>query len=258
MREIVSGREKGVAGAQAGAQNAQAVVSLLLEPVQAATDVNHSLTTGVERAADVGGDCIVGTMSVGRHADIVIRHAQAQNRDAHQVKDAAQPGVGQRVGIPVRQQHQGATSASRKPAGIHQVIFRIGRAHRRRKSQELRVGSANFDFQFWIGHFARAEDLNFAALQAKVHRRNDRSRIRRSIAQCAGCTRAEISPHPHSEKPGRAQSRCGTANPAPTRRPIPWDAPRGCCPPRSAGFPSRTSIAGSGKASIASIAKGWR
>ena len=99
-------------------------VALLLQPVEAAANIDHALAHGIERAANVGGDGVVGAADFRRHADIVIRHGHPQHGDAQHVQHAAEAVVGDRVGIPVWQQDDGAPSSCRKPARVHQIIFR--------------------------------------------------------------------------------------------------------------------------------------
>ena len=168
---IVRGGKKCITGSQAGAHDAQPAVSLLLQPIQAAANVHHRLAARVERAPDVGGHRVVGAARLRRHANVVIRHAQAQHRDAHQVQHPAQSGVSHGIGIPMRQQHHGPPPARRKPARVHQIVFRIRRVHRRGEAQEISVRAANFRFQPRVRHFPRAEDLDFATLKAKIRRR---------------------------------------------------------------------------------------
>src|SRR3989475_8034830 len=50
---IVCRREKCIARTQARADNSQTVIALQLEPIQAAPDVNDTLTAGIESAPDV-------------------------------------------------------------------------------------------------------------------------------------------------------------------------------------------------------------
>ena len=68
----------------------------------------------------------------------------------------------------MRQKDDGAASADWKPAGVHQIIFGIGRGDRRSETQKIAVRATNFFFEAWIGNFAGAEDLNFAALQPEI------------------------------------------------------------------------------------------
>src|SRR5579872_4622265 len=151
---IVCRSDKGITGSEAGADHTEIAVTLLLEPVEAATDIDDALTNRVESAADVGGDRIVGTLDLRGHANVVIRHAHAEDRDAHQIENAAETNVRKGVGIPVRKQYDRAPSWSRKPTGVHDVVFRIGRLHGRCEPQEFRVRSLYFGFEFGIGHFA--------------------------------------------------------------------------------------------------------
>ena len=79
---VVGGGEKGIAGTEAGAHDAETAIALLLEPVEATTRVNHALAAGVERAADIGGDGVVGAAGLRGHANVVIGHAQPQHGNA--------------------------------------------------------------------------------------------------------------------------------------------------------------------------------
>ena len=115
---IVRGGEECVARTQTGAGNTEPLIALLLQPIQAAADVEDRLTAGVHGAPDVRGDRIVGAPNLRRPANIVIRHAQPQHRDSQPVQDSAQRIVVERIGIPVRQQYDRTFSFRRKPAGI--------------------------------------------------------------------------------------------------------------------------------------------
>ena len=148
---IMRGGDKCVTRSQTGADNSELVVALLFEPIETAAHIDDALAHGIESAADVGGDCIIGAADFGGHANIVIGHAQPQHRDAEQVQDFAQADVSDSVGVPVRQKHEGAVSPRRKPAGVHQIIFRIRRFYRRREAQKLGEGSLHFASSFGSG-----------------------------------------------------------------------------------------------------------
>jgi len=99
---IMSSCKKCIAGAQACAQNAKAVVPLLIKPIQAATYVDDGLAAGVECTADVRGHSVVGTMCVGRHPNIVVWHAQSKHSDAQEIQHPAETGIRQRIRVPMR------------------------------------------------------------------------------------------------------------------------------------------------------------
>src|SRR5580698_189127 len=94
--------EKGITGAKTGAQDANLLIALLLQPIDAATDVDDRLAAGGDGASDVGADRIISSRQLRRTADIVVRLAQAQGRHAKAGKGGAQSVVTKRIGIPVR------------------------------------------------------------------------------------------------------------------------------------------------------------
>ena len=57
---IMRRRDKRVARTEARAHDAELRVALLLQPVKAAANVDHSLPHRIERAPDIGGHGIVG------------------------------------------------------------------------------------------------------------------------------------------------------------------------------------------------------
>ena len=144
---VVGAGQEGVAGAEAGAEHAEVLVALLLKPVEAAADVDDGLAAGGERAADVGADGVVGALQLGGAANVVVGHGEPQGRDAHLVEDGAQRVVAEAVGVPLRQNHDGLLGprgvfvfGRRVPAGIDQVVLRVGRALGRGEAQKLRRG----------------------------------------------------------------------------------------------------------------------
>src|SRR6185437_1416584 len=166
---IMSSGKKRVARSQARAQNSQFRVALVLQPVEAATDIKHTLPSSVERAADVGRDGVVGAPYLRRTPYIVIRHAQPQHRNSQPVQHWSQPVMAEAVRVPLRQHHDRALPFfRRKPARIHQVVLRIRTSRWRGKPQELAVAAANLVFQFWLRDLARAEHLKLTPLEAEV------------------------------------------------------------------------------------------
>jgi hypothetical protein len=90
--------------------------------------------------------------------------------DAQHVQNFAEAYVRNRVRVPMRQQYDGALATRRKPARIHQIIFRIRRFHRRREPQELRGRSFHFSFELRIWDFAGGENLHVAFLNPEIGR----------------------------------------------------------------------------------------
>ncbi|MCU0247104.1 MAG: hypothetical protein MUC42_11050, partial [Bryobacter sp.] len=105
---IVRGSEKGIAGTKAGAHDAEALIALRREPVQAAAHVDHGLPCRIERPADVGRDGVVGTIQFRGHAVVVIGKTESQRRYAELADAAAQRLVLVGARIPVRQHDHGA------------------------------------------------------------------------------------------------------------------------------------------------------
>src|SRR3989338_1991336 len=97
------GGEKGVAGAEAGADDAEFLVALPFEPVQAGARVNDGLARGVHRPSDIGGDGVVGALQLRRHPKVVVREAEAQRRKAQKIQQSAKSHMLVALRIPVRQ-----------------------------------------------------------------------------------------------------------------------------------------------------------
>src|SRR4029077_10375411 len=121
---VMGGGEKRITRAQACAHDAKTVVTLLLEPIEAAAYVNHRLAAGVDGASDVGGYCVIRAADVSRHANVVIGHCQPQHCDTQQIQNAAESGVGDSIRVPVWQQDHRAPTTCGKPARIYQIILR--------------------------------------------------------------------------------------------------------------------------------------
>ena len=71
---IVGAGEECVAGAEAGAKDAEVLVPLLLEPIETAADIDDRLAAGGDGAPDVRTDGVIGSLDFCGSADIVIRH----------------------------------------------------------------------------------------------------------------------------------------------------------------------------------------
>jgi hypothetical protein len=94
----------------------------------------------------------------------MIRLAHAQHGNAKAVEQRAKSVVSNAVGVPVRQNNHGTVALSRKPARIHQIIFRIRRPHRRGEAQKHA-----FTFGLLLVAIAAGgKKFNLALLQAEV------------------------------------------------------------------------------------------
>src|SRR3981081_868906 len=83
---IVSGSNECVARAETCTYDSELTIALLLQPIEAASNVDHTLAYGVKGAADIGGDSVIGPLYLCRHADVVIWHAQSQDCYTEQIE----------------------------------------------------------------------------------------------------------------------------------------------------------------------------
>ena len=155
MRGSCAAAMNAIARAEARPHNAEPVVALLLQPVQAAADVDHTLPHGIERAPDICRDGVVGSLDLRGLREYRDRACSSAGPQCPAVEHTAQADVGERIRVPVRQQDYGSPSPRRKPARVHQIIFRIRRRHRRGESQKFRIGSLYLGLEFRVGNFAR-------------------------------------------------------------------------------------------------------
>ena len=144
---VVRAGQVGVAGAEAGAEDAEVSVALRLKPIDAAADIDNGLAAGGEGAADVGADRVVGALKLGGAANVVVRHGEAQGRNAHAIEDGAEGVVAESVGVPLGQNYDCLLGAGgsfvrgrRVPAGVDQVVFRVRRALGRGEAEVLGQG----------------------------------------------------------------------------------------------------------------------
>ena len=98
---VEGGGDEGVAASEAGAEDAELLVALLLEPVDAAADVDDGLAAGFGGAAYVGADGVVGALEFGGAADVVVGLGEAEAGDAEAVEEGAEGVVGEGVGVPL-------------------------------------------------------------------------------------------------------------------------------------------------------------
>jgi hypothetical protein len=114
-------------GADAGAEDAEFCVALLLEPMEAAAGVLDGLAVGLEGEADIGAADLVGALVAVGHASVVIRHAHFEHSDAHALNPVAEAVLAMPFGVPVgEQEDSGAGAAGAKELGVDGVIFGPG------------------------------------------------------------------------------------------------------------------------------------
>ena len=167
---IVRTGDEGVARSQAGAQNPKFAIALGFKPVEASANVADRLPPGVDGAAHVRRNRVVGALQLGWFANVMIRHGHAQGRDAAQVKDAAQSIVAEGVGIPLRQHDHGAAATGGKPARVHEVVFRVERFHWRSEAQEQPRFVCEPQFVFRFGLAASGVQAYRQPLKVKISR----------------------------------------------------------------------------------------
>src|SRR6202049_1854292 len=165
---IMCGSNECVARAETCTYDSELTVALLLQPIEAASNVDHALAHGVKRAADIGGDGLIGPLYLRRHADVVIRHAQSQDCYPEQIEHVTKTHVGNCVRVPVRQENDGAASSGGKPPRVHQIVLWIWRSHGRSKAKEIRRSALDLGCKLEIRNFARAENLYFTVFQPVV------------------------------------------------------------------------------------------
>src|SRR5579883_369612 len=73
---VVNAGEEGIAGAEAGAHDADVLVVFALQPIGAAARVDDGLARRVDGARNVGRDRVVGALQLRRHPVIVVRKTQ--------------------------------------------------------------------------------------------------------------------------------------------------------------------------------------
>ena len=96
--------------ADAGAEDAEFVVALLLEPVEAAASILDRLAVGLESEADIGATDLVGALVAASHAAVVIGHAHLEDGDAQALNPVAETVLAVPFGVPVREEEDGGAA----------------------------------------------------------------------------------------------------------------------------------------------------
>ncbi len=135
MRGSKAAAMKGVATAEAGAEDAEVFVALRLEPVDAAADVDDGLTAGFGGAADVGADGVVGALELCGAADVVVGLGEAEAGDAEAVEEGAEGVVAEGVCVPLGHDDHGlfglallSFGMGGVPAGVDLIVFGVAGA----------------------------------------------------------------------------------------------------------------------------------
>src|SRR5216683_1006337 len=117
-------------GADAGAEDAELGVALLLEPVEAAAGVLDGLAIGLEGEADVGSADLVGAFMALGHAAVVVGHAHLEDGDTQALNPVAKAVLAVPFGVPVGEEEDGGAKTSfsgGKKLRVDGVVFRPAR-----------------------------------------------------------------------------------------------------------------------------------
>ena len=99
-------------GADAGAEDAQLRVALLLEPMETAAGVLDGLAIGLQGEADIGTADLVGALMAAGRAAIVVGHAHFEDSDAHALNPVAEAVLTVPFGVPIGEEEDGGARAS--------------------------------------------------------------------------------------------------------------------------------------------------
>ena len=114
-------------GADAGAEDAELGVGLLLEPVEASAGVLDGLAVGLEGEANIRAANLVGALVAVSHAAVMVGHAHFEDRNAHALNPVAKAVLAVPFGVPVGEEEDGgAGAAGAKKLGVDSVVFGPG------------------------------------------------------------------------------------------------------------------------------------
>ena len=98
-------------GADAGAEDAELGVALLLEPVEASAGVLDGLAVGLEGEANIRAANLVGALVAVSHAAVMVGHAHFEDRNAHALNPVAKAVLAVPFGVPVGEEEDGGAGA---------------------------------------------------------------------------------------------------------------------------------------------------
>ena len=122
---IVRAGNKRIAGAEAGAQHAELFVPLLLQPVEAAANIDDGLAARGQRPPNVRADGVVGSLQFRGAANIVEGFAEPQRRNSKAIEQGAEHVVAEGIRIPLRHHDDGLlrlASCFSGGAGYHRAF----------------------------------------------------------------------------------------------------------------------------------------
>src|SRR5690242_9026733 len=106
-RWVMREGEKANARPDAGAQDADALKSLLLQPAHGRARIEHCLTHRLDRASNVRSHEVIGAFQFRWAPLFVIRQSQPQRGHAQTVENTASLDVTVRLCVPLRQYDDG-------------------------------------------------------------------------------------------------------------------------------------------------------
>ena len=186
--------------AEARTEDAQARVTLLLQPTKAATRIVNRLAIGLDRQTDIGTADLVGALVPLGHAPIVIGHAHFQSRDSEPRHPFAKPILSVPFGVPVGQDKDSASLwgldwqfvvvSSGPQTRVNSVVFRPRRFDRTRERQHV------FAVQLIVGRRGCGEPVALCSMACSAYWRTNSAGFgsRGSPPMCSsphskGCTR---------------------------------------------------------------------
>ena len=180
---VKGGGDEGVATAQAGAEDAELLVALLFEPVDAAADVDDCLAAGFGGAAYVGADGVVGALQLGGAADVVVGLGEAKAGDAEVVEEGAESVVREGVGVPLGHDDHGlfgfaflGFGVGGVPACVDGIVFGVASTDGRGEPEErslFHFAGLGLSLEFGVlfqrfGADVGGEELGVAFFEAEV------------------------------------------------------------------------------------------
>ena len=101
--QIVRRGDEGNAGSEAGAENPEASVAPLLEPVQAGSRIDDRLSSGMQGPAHIARHMIVGPLDARGLPPVVVSQAHAKGGQAEKIQQLAEPEMAAFIRIPLRE-----------------------------------------------------------------------------------------------------------------------------------------------------------
>ena len=140
QRRLVAHGDEGYRRPDTGPENAQAVVSLPLEPAEGHSDVNDGLAIGLQSESDVRPDQMIAAGMAWNGPAVMIGEAHLDRGDSQAVQPATDVLLLLPARIPLGQDDDCRSPApSAKYLCVHAIIFGPGRVDRACKREDLPV-----------------------------------------------------------------------------------------------------------------------